>query len=98
MLSAIVFLVSMPAVAEDDSSLTELQAKMLRLISSPDKDKFTEVTENLKNKCQQQGDERQFYIAWGNQSTYEATHQNYPAAESIANEIDAYARAQTSCV
>ena len=58
LLSAIVFLVSMPAVAEDDSSLTELQAKMLRLISSPDKDKFTEVTENLKNKCQQQGDER----------------------------------------
>ena len=76
--------------------MTELQAKMLRLISSPDKDKFTEVTENLKNKCQQQGDERLFYIAWGNQSTYEATHQNYPVAESIANEIDAYAKAHGS--
>ena len=96
LLSAIVILISLPATAKDDSSLTELQAKMLRLISSPDKDKFTEVTENLKNKCRQQGDERLFYIAWGNQSTYEATHQNYPVAESIANEIDAYAKAHGS--
>lgn len=57
---------------------------MLRLISTNDKDQFTQVTEELKNLCHQLGDERLFYTAWGNQSTYEATHQNYIGAEEIA--------------
>ena len=91
-----VFLISLPVEAKDDTQLTKLHAEMLRLISTPDKDKFTEVTETLKNICQQQGNERLFYITWGNQSTYEATHQNYPAAESIANKIADYAEAQSS--
>ena len=91
-----VFLISLPVEAKDDTQLIKLHAEMLRLISTPDKDKFTEVTETLKNICQQQGNERLFYITWGNQSTYEATHQNYPAAESIANKIADYAEAQSS--
>lgn len=91
-----VILISLPVEAKDDTQLTKLHAEMLRLISTPDKDKFTEVTETLKNICQQQGNERLFYITWGNQSTYEATHQNYPAAESIANKIADYAEAQSS--
>jgi signal transduction histidine kinase len=37
-----------------------------------------------------------FYIAWGNQSTYEATHQNYMRAEEIANRIADYAEDQNS--
>jgi signal transduction histidine kinase len=93
---AIVCLVSLPTMAKDDIQLTKLQAEMLRLISTPDKDKFTEVTEELKKLCQQQGNERLFYTAWGNQSTYEATHQNYTEAESIANKIADYAEDQSS--
>ena len=89
-------LTSLSAVAKDDQHLTELQAEMLRLISTPDRDKFTQVTEQLKAECQKRGDERLFYTAWGNQSTYEATHQDYMKAEEIANKIAAYAEDQNS--
>ena len=76
--------------------LTKLQAEMLRLISTPERDKFLEVTELIKSESQKQGNERLFYIAWGNQSTYEATHQDYVKAEEIANRIADYAQAQSS--
>ena len=69
---------------------------MLRLISTPDRDKFLEVTELIKSECQKQGNERLFYTAWGNQSTYEATHQDYPKAEEIAGQIADYALEQNS--
>ena len=87
---------SLNVVAEESPHMMKLQSEMLRLISTPDKDKFTEVTEQLKAECQKQGDERMFYIAWGNQSTYEATHQNYMRAEEIANRIADYAEDQNS--
>ena len=89
-------LMALPAMAKDDAQVTKLQTEMLRLICTTDKDKFTEVTEELKKLCQQQGNERLFYTAWGNQSTYEATHQNYTEAESIANKIADYAEDQSS--
>ena len=89
-------LIALPAMAKDDAQVTKLQTEMLRLICTTDKDKFTEVTEELKKLCQQQGNERLFYTAWGNQSTYEATHQNYTEAESVANKISEYAEAQSS--
>ena len=89
-------LMALPAMAKDDAQVTKLQTEMLRLICTTDKDKFTEVTEELKKLCQQQGNERLFYTAWGNQSTYEATHQNYTEAESVANKISEYAEAQSS--
>ena len=73
-------LVSLPVKAKDDVQLMRLQAEMLRLISTNDKEQFTKVTEDLKNLCHQHGNERLFYTAWGNQSIYEATHQNYLAA------------------
>jgi len=91
LLVAITCLMNMTAIAEDNLHLIKLQTEMLRLISTNDKYKFTEVTEQLKAECLKQGDERLFYTAWGNQSTYEATHQNYVKAEEIANEIDNYA-------
>ena len=69
---------------------------MLRLISTPDREKFTEVTEQLKAECHKQGDERLFYIAWGNQATFEATHQNYMKADEIASQIADYAEDQNS--
>ncbi len=89
-------LIHLPAMAKEDLRLTELQAEMLRLISTPDREKFTEVTEQLKAECHRQGDERLFYIAWGNQSTYEATHQNYMKADEIADQIAEYAGDQNS--
>ena len=96
MLLTVTCLLSMPTMAKGDLHMTELQAEMLRLISTPDREKFTEVTEQLKAECHKQGDERLFYIAWGNQSTYEATHQNYMKAEEIADQIAEYAGDQNS--
>ncbi|MBR2206905.1 MAG: hypothetical protein IJ886_01210 [Prevotella sp.] len=75
-------------MAKENLHLMELQAEMLRLISTPDREKFTEVTEQLKAECQRQGDERLFYVAWGNQSTYEATRQN-EFINNITNELRA---------
>jgi signal transduction histidine kinase len=89
-------LFSMNVVAGESLNKVKMQSEMLRLISMPDKDKFTEVVEQLKAECQRQGDERLFYIAWGNQSTYEATHQNYQKAEEIADQIAEYAADQNS--
>ena len=89
-------LVSLPVKAKDDVQLMRLQAEMLRLISTNDKEQFTKVTEDLKNLCNQHGNERLFYTAWGNQSIYEATHQNYLGATEIANQIAEYAEQQNS--
>ena len=76
--------------------MTKLEAEMLRLISTTEKEQFTDVTEELKKLSQEQGNERLFYTAWGNQSTYEAAHQNYSAADEIADEIAEYAEDQNS--
>jgi signal transduction histidine kinase len=89
-------LFSLDSMAKDDLHMMKLQSEMLRLISTPDREQFNEVTEELKAECQEQGDERLFYTAWGNQSTYEATHQNYVKAEEIANQIADYAGDQNS--
>ena len=89
-------LFSLDSMAKDDLHMMKLQSEMLRLISTPDREQFNEVTEELKAECQKQGDERLFYTAWGNQSTYEATHQNYVKAEEIANQISDYAGDQNS--
>lgn len=84
------------ATAKDDLHLIRLQSEMLRLISANDKDQFIEVTEQLKKECQKTSNERLFYTTWGNQSTYEATHQNYLKAEEIARNIETYAEDQNS--
>ena len=89
-------LTSLSVRAKDNINMMRLQSEMLRLISTEDRDKFTEVTEQLKSECQKQGDERLFYSAWGNQSTYEATHQNYVKADEIADNIADYAGDQNS--
>ena len=83
-------------MAKDDIHIMKLKAEMLRLISTSERDNFTKVTEELKDVCQKNGDERLFYVAWGNQSTYEATHQDYGTAEKIANRIADYAKDQNS--
>ena len=96
LLLALFCLFSSAVQAAGSDKLTKLQAEMLRLISTPDRDKFLEVTELIKSECQKQGNERLFYTAWGNQSTYEATHQDYPKAEEIAGQIADYALEQNS--
>ena len=93
---AVTWLVIKPVMADDNIQLMKLQSEMLRLISTADRDQFTEVTEKLKDECRKRGDERLFYTAWGNQSTFEATHQNYLKADEIANEIAEYAEDQNS--
>ncbi len=82
--------------AAGSDKLTKLQAEMLQLMSTPDRDKFLEVTEHIKSECSKLGNERVFYTAWGNQSTYEATHQDYVKAEEIAGQIADYALEQNS--
>lgn len=89
-------LISLDVVAQENLHMMKMQSEMLRLISTEDKDSFLEVTEQLKAECKKIGDERLFYIVWGNQSTYEATHQNYMKAEDIANMIADYAEDQNS--
>lgn len=89
-------LLSLNVEAEENLKMMKMQSEMLRLLSTPDKAKFTEVTEQLKAESQKLGDERMFYIAWGNQSIYEATHQNYLKAEEIADQISDYAQDQNS--
>ena len=96
LLLAICCLTSVPAMAVEDTRLAKLKAEMLRLISTPDREQFMEVTEALKDESQKEGVERVYYEAWGNQATYEATHQNYTKAEEIANEIEEYAVDQNS--
>ena len=87
---------SLSVEAKDNVNMMKLQAEMLRLISTPEREQFYEVTEQLKSECQKQGDERLFYTAWGNQSIFEATHQNYDKADEIADKIAAYASDQNS--
>ncbi len=96
LLLALCCLTSVPAMAVEDTRLAKLKAEMLRLISTPDREQFMEVTEVLKEESQKEGVERVYYEAWGNQATYEATHQNYTKAEEIANEIEEYAVDQNS--
>ena len=83
-------------MSQDNLHMMKLQTEMLRLISTDDRDRFMKVTEQLKAESQKQGDERMFYIAWGNQSTYEATHQDYVKADEISNKIAEYAEDQNS--
>lgn len=96
LLLPLICLISLNAMAQGNLNMTKMESEMLRLISSPDKDAFMQVTEKLKAECQKQGNERLFYKAWGNQSTYEATHQNYMLAEEIADKIAAHAEEQNS--
>ncbi len=96
MLCAVVCVVSQNAFARDHLHMVKLQSEMLKLISTNDRDRFMDVTEQLKAECLKQSNERLFYTAWGNQSTFEATHQNYVKADEISDKIADYAEDQNS--
>ena len=87
---------SIEAQASKGNDLLGLKAEMLKYISSSDREKFMSVTEQLKDKSQQTGDERMYYTAWGNQAIYEATHQYYTQALAVSKEIGNYARQHNS--
>ena len=96
LLLSITSLFCLPMIAQNSYDKMKLESEMLKLISTPERDRFIEVTEQLKAKCQSEGDERLFYITWGNQATYEATHQDYAKADEIASQIADYAKDQNS--
>ena len=96
MLFLVVVMMTCLSVKADGNTVTKLRAEMLRYISTPDRAKFTEVTEQLKTMSLEEGDERTFYTAWCNQAIYEATHQFYVRASEIADEIEEYAEDQNS--
>ena len=96
MLFLVIVMMTCLSVKADGNTVTKLRAEMLRYISTPDRAKFTEVTEQLKTLSLEEGDERTFYTAWCNQAIYEATHQFYVRASEIADEIEEYAEDQNS--
>lgn len=75
-----------------------LEADMLKFFTQNDKDTFISITNKLKAECKEAGDERLFYKAWSNQAIYEATHQDYPRALSVTQDIADYAQANNSFI
>jgi len=86
----------MPAMAKTDKNTIKLQAEMLRMISSTDRERFYEITEELKTVSQRNGDERLFYTAWGNEAIFEATHQYYTQAYDIVDKLTQDAKEKDS--
>jgi len=73
--------------AANNDELIRLEAEMLNYIDMNDKESFTRVAEELKAASKEEGNDRMFYRAWGNQGFFESTHQNYEAANEIARQI-----------
>ena len=96
LLLTFVSLTSTAVSSYNEKDVMRLKAHMLRLISTAEREKFYEVSNELKDVCQQLGDERTFYTAWGNQADYEATRQNYAKADEIADQIAHFAAEQNS--
>ena len=96
-LGLLALLASQTAIAAaKDNTTVRLQAEMLKYISTPDREKFNQTTEQLKQLSKEQGDERTYYTAWGNQAIYEATHQYYVKAYEIAEDIEEDAKKHNS--
>ena len=96
LLLTFVSLTSTAVSSYNEKDVMRLKAHMLRLISTAEREKFYEVSNELKDVCLQLGDERTFYTAWGNQADYEATRQNYAKADEIADQIAHFAAEQNS--
>ena len=88
------FAMDMKAAANDE--LISLEAEMLKYMETNDRETFIKVSDKLKKESKDEGDERMFYKAWGNQAIYEATHQYFDNALRIASEMKDYARQEGS--
>ena len=90
-LSVIVALFCVLAIQAQSSEIKKLQAEMYKYFSTLEQDKFMEVTEQLKKKCLEYGDDQTFYKAWGNQAIYLATHDQRLKSMETVKEMKAYA-------
>ena len=94
LLGCMFFAASMNAATNDE--LISLEAEMLKYIDTNDREAFTRAAEKLKEASKEEGDERMFYKAWGNQAVYDATHQFDTDPLDIAKEMMDYARQEGS--
>jgi len=82
--------------AASNEELLSLEAEMLNIIDTDDRETFMRVAEKLKTASKEAGNERLFFWAWGHQGLYEATHQDFVTAFDIAKQMMDYARENNS--
>ena len=82
----------MPVQAQSvHQEIQRLQTDMYKYFSTPEQDRFMEVTDSLKEKCLEVNDEQLFYKAWGNQAIYLGIHEQRTKALKVAKEMKEYA-------
>ena len=82
--------------AANDDELMQIEAEMLKYMSSDDRETFYSITQKLKDTSKMKDEERWFYYAWISEGVYEATHQNYSKGLDIAKEMLDHARQEGS--
>lgn len=90
LIGCLFFAASSRAAAND--KLLSLEAEMLKYMETNDRDAFTHAVEKLKDASKEEGDDRLFYKAWGNQAVYDAAHQFNANALDVVKEMMDYAR------
>lgn len=81
------------SMAQTAADIKQLQNEMYKYFSTTDKEKFFEVTEQLKEVSRKAGDDRSFYKAWGNQAIFEGRNQRRSHGLEIAKQLQDYATA-----
>ena len=81
-------LLTLPTSAQ---TLVELEQEMYQYELSEDEQKLMETAELLKEKAQQEGNERMFYKAWGYTARYQAKNMHRNKGLSIAKDMLDYA-------
>lgn len=94
LLCALLSTTAVSAISDDD--LMRLEADMLKYIGTNERDKFYQISNQLKEASNKAGNERLFYKSWSKQAVYEATHQNTTAALEINKELTKYAQEHDS--
>ena len=84
------------AQTADNAELEQLQQEMYRYYSTNEVEKFTNIVEQLKAKALQAGDERLFYKAWANLSTYSFSHVSRQKGLDLCLEMRNYAQEHDS--
>ena len=88
----LVLLAMLPVQAQSvHQDIKQLQTDMYKYFSTPEQEKFMEITDQLKEKCLEVQDEQLFYKAWGNQAIYLAIHEQRTKALKAVKEMRDYA-------
>ena len=82
--------------AANDDELKQIEAEMLKYMSSNDHETFYSITQKLKDTSKTKDEERWFYYAWSSEGVYEAMHENQTKGLDIAQQIMEYARQEGS--